>query len=50
MLAVEPDILVLHVIAAPTAEQMEADLGAEAEAPSEVPPEVPEAAGSADGE
>ncbi len=26
-LAVEPDILVLHVIAAPTAEQMEADLG-----------------------
>ena len=32
-LAVEPDILVLHVIAAPTAEQIEADLGApEAEA------------------
>lgn len=34
-LAVEPDILVLHVIAAPTAEQMEAELGlpeAEAEA------------------
>jgi large subunit ribosomal protein L25 len=26
-LAVEPDVLVLHVIAAPTAEQMEADLG-----------------------
>jgi large subunit ribosomal protein L25 len=26
-LAVEPDILVLHVIAAPTAEQMEAELG-----------------------
>ena len=32
-LAVEPDILVLHVIAAPTAEQIEAELGApEAEA------------------
>jgi large subunit ribosomal protein L25 len=27
-LAVEPDVLVLHVIAAPTAEQIEADLGA----------------------
>ena len=26
-LAVEPDILVLHVIAAPTAEQLEAELG-----------------------
>jgi large subunit ribosomal protein L25 len=26
-LAVEPDVLILHVIAAPTAEQMEADLG-----------------------
>jgi large subunit ribosomal protein L25 len=33
-LAVEPDVLVLHVIAAPTAEQMEADLGLpEGEAP-----------------
>jgi large subunit ribosomal protein L25 len=33
-LAVEPEVLVLHVIAAPTAEQMEADLGLpEAEAP-----------------
>ena len=31
-LAVEPDILVLHVIAAPTAEQIEADLGEAAEA------------------
>ncbi len=31
-LAAEPQILVLHVIAAPTAEQMEADLGAPAEA------------------
>jgi large subunit ribosomal protein L25 len=26
-LAVEPEILVLHVLAAPTAEQMEAELG-----------------------
>jgi large subunit ribosomal protein L25 len=55
-LAADPDALVLHVIAAPTAEQMEADLGiGEAETPSEVPPEVPgaeaEAAGGAgDGE
>jgi large subunit ribosomal protein L25 len=55
-LAADPEALVLHVIAAPTAEQMEADLGvAEAEAPSEVPPEVPGAEGaaaedSADGE
>jgi large subunit ribosomal protein L25 len=41
-LAADPESLVLHVIAAPTAEQMEADLGiGEAEAPSEVPPEVP---------
>jgi len=43
-LAVEPDILVLHVIAAPTAEQLEAELGLpegeEAEA-AEVPPEAP---------
>jgi large subunit ribosomal protein L25 len=38
-LAMEPDMLVLHVIAAPTAAQIEADLG-------EVPPEVP-AAGAA---
>jgi large subunit ribosomal protein L25 len=41
-LAVEPEVLVLHVIAAPTAEQFEAELGAaeaEAEAPAvEVPP------------
>jgi large subunit ribosomal protein L25 len=39
-LAVEPDILVLHVIAAPTAEQLEADLGlpeAEAEAAEAAP-------------
>jgi large subunit ribosomal protein L25 len=43
-LAVEPDILVLHVIAAPTAEQLEAELGlpegVEGEA-AEVPPEAP---------
>jgi large subunit ribosomal protein L25 len=53
-LAVEPDILVLHVVAAPTAEQMEADLGTEAaeptvaetEAPAAVPPPADQAAGS----
>lgn len=42
-LAVEPDILVLHVIAAPTAAQLEAELGevpAEAEAGAEVPAPV----------
>ncbi len=33
-LAVDEDLLVLHVIAAPTAEQMEADLGIEAEEPA----------------
>ncbi len=51
-LAVDPELLVLHVIAAPTAEQMEADLGIEAEeaaAPAEgepapVPDGEPEAA------
>jgi large subunit ribosomal protein L25 len=37
-LAVEPDVLVLHVIAAPTAEQLEAELGL---------PEAEEAAGEA---
>ena len=45
-LAVEPDVLVLHVIAAPTAAQIEAELG-EGEAPAaaaEAPPAVPEAA------
>lgn len=46
-LAVEPDILVLHVVASPTAEQFEADL-AEGETPaaaaSEVPAAVPDAA------
>jgi large subunit ribosomal protein L25 len=44
-LAVEADILVLHVVAAPTAEQMEADLGGEvtesAAADSEAPASVP---------
>jgi large subunit ribosomal protein L25 len=55
-LAADPEALVLHVIAAPTAEQMEAELGiGEAEAPAEVPPEVPAAeagaaGGTADGE
>jgi large subunit ribosomal protein L25 len=48
-LAVEPDILILHVTAAPTAEQMEAELGlpegeeitaAEPEAPATVPDAV----------
>jgi large subunit ribosomal protein L25 len=43
-LAVEPDILVLHVIAAPTAEQIEADLGeAEETAAEAAPAAVPEA-------
>ena len=44
-LAVEPDILVLHVIAAPTAEQLEAELGlpevAEGEAAPGAVPEAP---------
>jgi large subunit ribosomal protein L25 len=39
-LAVEPEILVLHVIPAPTAAQLEAEVGTVAE----VPPSVPEAA------
>lgn len=38
-LAVEPDVLVLHVIAAPTAAQIEADLGEAPEAASEGVPE-----------
>jgi len=42
-LAVEPDLLVLHVIAAPTAAQIEADLGEVAEGPEAVEP-APEAA------
>jgi large subunit ribosomal protein L25 len=52
-LAADPEALVLHVIAAPTAEQLEADLGVpEGEAPAEVPPEVPgaEAEGGAEGQ
>jgi large subunit ribosomal protein L25 len=49
-LAADPEALVLHVVAAPTAEQMEADLGiAETEVPAEVPPEAPAAAGEAGG-
>ena len=47
-LAVEPDILVLHVIAAPTAEQIEAELG-EAEA-AEAAPAAPAPAATAAGE
>jgi large subunit ribosomal protein L25 len=43
-LAVEPETLVLHVIAAPTAEQMEAEIGVPeaAAAPSAEPAPVPE--------
>jgi large subunit ribosomal protein L25 len=48
-LAVEPDVLVLHVIGAPTAEQMEAELGETAEA-AEPAAEAGEAAGAAAGE
>lgn len=44
-LAVEPDILVLHVIAAPTAAQIEAEIG---ETPAEATTSVPEAPASAD--
>jgi large subunit ribosomal protein L25 len=43
-LAVEPDILVLHVIAAPTAAQMEAELGLPEEAEGEAAPAAPAAA------
>jgi large subunit ribosomal protein L25 len=54
-LAVDPEILILHVIAAPTAEQLEADLGIEAaepEAGEAAPPvpDSPEAAAAADGD
>ncbi len=52
-LAVEPDILVLHVIAAPTAEQLEADLGlpeGEQAEGAEAAPPVPAAADSEGGE
>jgi large subunit ribosomal protein L25 len=48
-LAVEPETLVLHVLAAPTAEQMEAEIGVEAAAAEEVPA-VPEAVGAAPAE
>jgi large subunit ribosomal protein L25 len=43
-LAVEPDILILHVIAAPTAAQMEADLGLPEEGEAEAAPAAPAAA------
>ena len=50
-LAVEPETLVLHVIAAPTAAQMEAELGVTAEAEEgEVPEPVGEGAAAAEGE
>ena len=45
-LAAEPDALVLHVLAAPTAEQIEAELGEVPEA-EEAPEGVPEAVGEA---
>ena len=51
VLVADPEVLVLHVIAAPTAEQMEADLGLpEAEEAAEVPPEalLPEAGAPAE--
>ena len=50
-LAAEPELLVLHVLAAPTAEQIEAELGevpAAEEAPEAVPEAVDEAAPAAD--
>ena len=50
-LAVEPDVLVLHVIASPTAAQIEAEIGeapAEETAPAAVPP-APEAEAPAAG-
>lgn len=48
-LAVEPEVLVLHVLAAPTAEQMEADLGEvpAAEEAAGAPEPVTEAGGDA---
>jgi len=51
-LAVEPDVLVLHVIAAPTAEQIEAELGlpeAEAAEGAEAVPAAPAAPVPAEG-
>jgi large subunit ribosomal protein L25 len=44
-LAVEPDVLVLHVISAPTAAQIEAELGEEAAAAEAAPGEVAPAEG-----
>jgi large subunit ribosomal protein L25 len=50
-LAADPESLVLHVIAAPTAEQLEAELGLpEAEEAAEVPPEAPLPEGEAPAE
>ena len=51
-LAVDPDTLVLHVLAAPTAEQIEAELGEApaAEAAEEVPPSPEAAAPAAEAE
>ena len=52
-LAVEPDVLVLHVIAAPTAAQIEAELGvpeAEAAEGAEAAPAAPAPAPAAEGE
>jgi len=46
VLAAEPEALVLHVLAAPTAEQIEAELGEVPEA-EEAPEGVPEAVGEA---
>jgi large subunit ribosomal protein L25 len=48
-LAEEPDVLVMHVLAAPTAAQIEAELGEEvAAAPAAAAPEAPAAAGEAE--
>jgi large subunit ribosomal protein L25 len=51
VLAGDPEALVLHVIAAPTAEQLEAELGEgdAGETPAEVPPEAPGAEASSGG-
>jgi large subunit ribosomal protein L25 len=49
-LAADPEALVLHVIAAPTAEQLEADLGGEGETTAETAPEAPPAVADASGD
>jgi large subunit ribosomal protein L25 len=49
-LAVDPESLVLHVLAAPTAEQMEAELGIEAAPAEEEVPVAPEAVPAEGGE